>query len=162
MKSLTFFTLTGVLAIASPALAQAQAQAQEPPPPAAAIAIGTHVGTVPSGYDDGGRRDPFGALVQPKRANVGSALDMMRPRSGLASMALADVTVRGIVSNGKLMLAILEAPNKQSFVARLQDKLLDGYVKSIDRDGVVFVAASDGGAAGEVRKNLRPAGEGVR
>jgi hypothetical protein len=37
------------------------------------------------------------------------------------------------------MLAILEAPNKQSFVARLQDKLLDGYVKSIDRDGVVFV-----------------------
>lgn len=158
MKPITFLMLTGALAIATPALSQDQT------PPVAAIPVGTHVGTPASGYDDGGRRDPFGALVQPKRTNLGASLDSLRPRAGLAAMALSDVTVRGIVGNGKVMLAILEAPNKQSFVARLQDKLLDGWVKSIDRDGVVFISAADPGgqASSEVRKNLRPAGEGVR
>ena len=91
-------SLTGVLAIASPALAQAQAQAQR-----IAAARSGHCDRHARGhgavrYDDGGRRDPFGALVS-RRANSSRARHDASA-SGLASMALADVTVRGIVSSG--------------------------------------------------------------
>ena len=130
-------------------------------PPAAAIPVGSRVGEVPTGYDSGGRRDPFLSLIAPKRVAVsGGGANSLRPRSGLASIALADVTVKGIVKNGKVMLAILEGANKQSFVARVQDRLMDGAIKSIDNEGVVFVEVADPGMRpNEIRKTLRPAGE---
>ena len=130
-------------------------------PPAAAIPVGSRVGEVPTGYDSGGRRDPFLSLIAPKRVAVsGGGANSLRPRSGLASIALADVTVKGIVKNGKTMLAILEGANKQSFVARVQDRLMDGAIKSIDNEGVVFVEVADPGMRpNEIRKTLRPAGE---
>ena len=139
---------------------------QTPPPqlatlPAAVIPVGSRVGEMPTTYDSGGRRDPFLSLIVPKRvavAEVGPT--SLRTRSGLQSIALADVIVKGIVKSGKTMMAILEGANKQSFVARVQDRLMDCAVKSIDSDGVVFVEAADPGMRpNEVRKTLRPAGE---
>ncbi|MEO7191438.1 MAG: hypothetical protein ABI051_10320 [Vicinamibacterales bacterium] len=131
---------------------------------AAPIALGSRVGDlVASGYDDGGRRDPFSSLVMPKRASATGGPSSGRPRSGLASLVLADITVRGIVRSGTTMLAILEGPNKQSFVTRAKDRLLDAVVQSIDSQGVVFVEQVDAGMpATPVRKLLRPAGEEVQ
>ena len=58
------------------------------------------------------------------------------------------------------MLAILEGANKQSFVARVQDRLMDGAIKSIHNEVVVFVEVADPGMRpNEIRKTLRPAGE---
>jgi len=178
MKTFTF-TLVLCLAAASASAQQQSAlpaplpvqpaatpQPAAPPqlttlPPAAAIPVGSRVGELPTGYDSGGRRDPFMSLIAPKRvAASGAGINSLRPRSGLASIALADVAVKGIVKNGKVMLAILEGANKQSFVARVQDRLLDGAIKSIDNEGVVFVEAADPGMRpNEIRKTLRPAGE---
>ncbi len=126
--------------------------------PAMSIPLGTRVGTTFSGYDDGGRRDPFASLVMPKRA-AGSPDG--RPKPGLAGLALADVLVKGIVNNGDTMLAILEAPGKQSYVARVKDRLADASIQSIVRDGVVFAEQAGGGASLPVRKALRT-GEEVR
>lgn len=84
-----------------------------------------------------------------------------RPKAGLAGLSLADVQVKGVVKNGDTMLAILEAPGKQSFVARVKDRLADASIQSIDRDGVVFAEQTGGGASLPVRKALR-AGEEVR
>jgi hypothetical protein len=71
------------------------------------------------------------------------------------------------VRNGPSVVAILEGPDGKSFVAHNQDKLQDAVVKSIDLDGVVFVAqiADAFGVmhARDVRKSLRPpAIEGAR
>jgi hypothetical protein len=148
------------------------AQAPSPAPPAGAavpalaptalsIPVGSRVGDLPSGYDEGGRRDPFTSLVVSRRATT-SPTPGGRPRTGLASLALADVTVRGITRSGKTMFAILEGPNKQSYVARANDRLMDGSVQSIDVDGVLFHEQIDGGTPNQVRKTLRPAGEEVR
>jgi hypothetical protein len=114
---------------------------------------------MPTGYNSEGRRDPFLSLVMSKRLLAG-AMDGIgvRPRSGLAAVAVADVVVRGITKAGANMLAILEAPNKQSFVVKPQDKLLDAAIKSIDATGVVFVEAT----GEELRKTLRPMGEVIR
>lgn len=148
--------------LAAPVAASAQAAATPVAvhAPAPAIPLGTHVGLAPmSGYDDGGRRDPFGSLVLPKRTAAPSADG--RPRAGLAAVALSDVTVKGIVRTGDTMLAILESPGRQSFVSRVKDRLLDATIVSIDRDSVVFSDRTSGRPT-EVRKPLRPIGEEVR
>ena len=128
----------------------------------APIPVGSRVGELFSTYDDGGRRDPFASLVVVRRTETPAVVDS-RPRRGLAALSLADVAVRGIVKNGATMLAIIEGPNKQSFVARTSDELLDASIASIDGAGVVFAQHVDTGMPpNHVRKSLRPAGEELR
>lgn len=133
--------------------------------PAAAQTPVTTVGNTGGGYDTAGRRDPFVTLVAPRRPPVNappsSALPT-RPRSGLAALSLADVSVRGVLKAGDKMMAILEGPDKQSFNAQLDDKLADASVKLIDQQGVVFVVRPDGASPVEVRKALRSAAEVIR
>jgi hypothetical protein len=159
------------LALAAPAAAQqppavpAPTQAAGPviPPTAAPIAIGSRVGELLSSYDSGGRRDPFASLVTPRRSATGSEGGRARPPAGLAGVALADVIVRGVLRNGNTMLAILEGPNRQSYVSRVNDRLLDASVARIDADGVIFAEQAERGTApNHLRKSLRPSGEEVQ
>jgi Tfp pilus assembly protein PilP len=142
-----------VLCICASAL-PAAAQGQDRLPP------GTRVGTatVSSGYDDGGRRDPFVSLMAPKKTVAPQ--NTARPRTGLGSLSLADVSVKGIVRTGGAVVAVLESPDGKSFVAHSKDRLQDATVKSIDADGVVFAeqVVDAGGAVRyrDVRKTLRP------
>jgi hypothetical protein len=157
-----------VLGTAAPVLAQTPESAASAPAALpnmavpAAIPLGSRVGEIPTTYEEGGRRDPFSSLVV-KRTSAGVMGAIGRPRTGLASIALADVSVRGIVRSGSVMMAVLEGPNKRSFIAKTKDLLLDATVSSIDPAGVVFAAVVDPGMApNHVRKALRPAGEEVR
>jgi hypothetical protein len=135
---------------------------------AAQIPVGARVGseTAPgtaSGYDDGGRRDPFVTLVQPKRAAAASQVNG-RPVVGLAALAVEDALVTGIVKAGPAFIAILKAPDGKSFMARTQDHLQNGVVKTIDAEGVLFVQQG-ADAMGvvrprEVRKAIRATGAG--
>lgn len=142
------FVLTFALATAGPVLAQ--------------IPVGTRVGepTIPSGYDSGGRRDPFTSLLAPKRPLPGQLGG--RLWTGLKSFALADVTVTGVVRENNKWTAILENADKQSYVARVKDALADATIKNIDSQGVVFVEAFQPGSTArpqEVRKLLRSLAE---
>jgi Tfp pilus assembly protein PilP len=143
-----------IIAGVAPALAQER------------MPLGTHVGNAAqtSGYDDGGRRDPFVSLMTPKKA--APAAPSSRPRAGLAGLTLADVAVKGIVHSGPAVVAVLEGPEGRSFIARSKDRLQDAVVKSIDADGVVFVeqAVDAAGAvhSRDVRKTLRSSAEGIR
>ena len=151
-----------VIALVLPVSLEAQSAAAAAPPaaPAITIPVGTRVGEMPTGYSDGGRRDPFSSLVRPKR--TGPASTDGKPRTGLAALALADVTVKGVVKIGTTMQAILEAPGRQSFMAKVKDRLLDASVQSIDAAGVVFAEDVATGTPPQVRKTLRPTGEEVR
>ena len=133
-----------------------------PAPAPASIAIGTRVGASPTSYEDGNRRDPFASLIAvPTRTSdpAGSG----RPVKGLPGLVLADVVVRGVVKSGPSVLAILEGPNKQSFVARVNDRLRDASVQSIDSGGVVFAEqVAPGVRPINVRKTVRTAGEDIQ
>jgi hypothetical protein len=136
-------------------------------PAYAQIPVGTYVGATVSGYDSGGRRDPFVSLVAPKRQTpVGDQTAARPTQPGLRSISLADVEVTGVVRRGNVMMAILQgAGQQQSYVARVNDRLLDAVIKSIDARGVVFAEAGTAGAGGrpqEIRKALRGAAEGYR
>ena len=114
-----------------------------------------------STYDDGGRRDPFVTLVQPKRASDVPGTTG-KPAAGLGALGVADVTVTGIVKAGGGFIATLRSHDGKSFSAKTRDRLQDGEVKSIDAEGVVFVqeAADALGVVKprEVRKTLRQTG----
>lgn len=141
--------LTVAVTAASPAFAQ--------------IPVGTRVGdtpVLPTGYDSGGRRDPFTSLIAPKRPAPGQITG--RLMTGLKSFALADVTVTGVARLGSQWMAILENADKQSYVARVKDALADATIKTIDAQGVVFVEAFQPGSTArpqEVRKLLRSLAE---
>ena len=159
-----------VLGMAAPVWAQTPESATSAPSALpvmtaapAAIPLGSRVGELPTTYEDGGRRDPFTSLVVLRRAAPGTATTDGRPRRGLAAVSLADVAVRGVVRSGPVMMAILEGPNKQSFVARPSDQLLDASIASIDPAGVVFAEnVGVGVPPNHVRKVLRAAGEELR
>ena len=148
--------LAVVALIAFPAVAHAQIQ------------VGSRVGDAPtpSGYDDGGRRDPFVSLILTKRAAPGDPTNRLQQVLGLASLSIADVTVTGVVRAGTKMSVILKGPDNHSYMAKPSDRLADGTIKSIDTEGVVFVSEqtdATGGVKGhEVRKTLRSAAEVIR
>jgi hypothetical protein len=145
-----------MLVVPVPVLAQATGDPAAVP---ASISVGMRVGEMPTSYDESGRRDPFTSLVLPKRQAAPGTGGRVRP--GLANMVLADIVVRGIMRSGSAMFAILETPGKQSYIARVKDKLADATVQSIDANGVVFVENDGSGnpvsPANKVRKDLRSA-----
>jgi hypothetical protein len=137
------------------------APVEVPPPVAATIPIGTRVGMMPTNYEDGNRRDPFTSLIAAKAGySSGPGVPAV---PGLPGLALADVTVRGVVRSGENILAILEGPNQKSYVARPKDRLRDASVQTIDTTGVIFAEQlAPGMRPTTVRKTIRPAGEGIQ
>jgi len=149
MKAL-FSVVALSVVVAMPATASAQ------------IPVGTKVGTetVPSGYDDGGRRDPFVSLIVTKKtANLPGP---MRFGTGVQNLAISDVTLRGVTKVGARFMALIEGADKKSYTVNAQDHLLDGFVKSVDAEGIVLVEQDAAGRGHEVRKTLRVAAEVIR
>ena len=137
--------------VAAPAVAHAQ------------IPVGTRVGAPPaSGYDDGGRRDPFVSLVPPKK--VPGSTSQTRPASGLAAVAVSDVSVTGSIAAGASFIALLQGPDGRSYTAKSGDRLQDAGIKRIERDAVVFVQQVEDLLGvphpKEIRKTIRPEGAG--
>lgn len=156
-----FFVALGLVLLACAAVL---GQGQGPAGSAEWLPIGARVGSEvplpsesPGTYDPVGHRDPFVSLVAPKKGSAAPA--PAKARAGLAGVVLADVSVRGIVQNGRNTFAVLEGPGGKSFVARSRDRLLDATVKSIDAESVTFVQqvvnVLGESRARDVRKSLR-------
>ena len=107
------------------------------------------------GYDTLGRRDPFVSLIAPKKAVTDTT---PRASRGLGSFMLADVVVTGISRKGSEGMAILQGTDRQSYVAKVNDKIADAIIKRIDAQGVVFLELPRPGdmqRPQETRKPLR-------
>jgi Tfp pilus assembly protein PilP len=110
-----------------------------PPPPAVPVASAAHAAPLPSAgftYEAGGRRDPFVSL-----ANQGSD-----PRSegrtryqGLSGLGVNEVSVKGIVLYERQLVAMVQAPDNRTYLVRPNDRLLDGSVRAVTSEAVVFV-----------------------
>jgi len=134
----------------------ASAHAQQP------LKVGSRVGVAakPGGYDDGGRRDPFASLIAERPVVAATEAGVARAK-GLAGVAVVDVAIKGIITSGATLLAIMAGPDGAMYLARPNDRLHDAVVRRIDRDAVVFTAKVPDGTgkivSREVRKGIRPA-----
>jgi Tfp pilus assembly protein PilP len=116
-----------------------------PPPPAPAYT-----------YQPEGRRDPFLSLLA-RGSDPTSAAS--RP-PGLPGLLINEVVVKGIVRDKNGFIGMIQGPDTKTFIVRAGDKLMDGTVKSITVDTVVFSQDVNDPLSlvkqREVRKAVRP------
>jgi len=141
----------GAAPAASQPIEKGKATSGTPAPPApAAVAA-------PYSYDPQGRRDPFVSLVA-RGSDPGSAAS--RP-SGLPGLLISEVAVKGIVRDRSGLIAMVQGTGTKTFIVRPGEKLMDGSVKAITNDSVVFSQDVNDPLSmvkqKEVRKTVRPA-----
>lgn len=106
-------------------------------------------------YDAAGRRDPFISL-----ASSGSTLtDAANRPAGVRGLLISELSLRGIVQTQQRLLATVSGPDKRTFTIANGDQLLDGTVKVISTDAVVFLQQVNDPLSPitqrEIRKTLR-------
>jgi type IV pilus assembly protein PilP len=147
---------------AQPAPSQPTPAPSAPPPAAAGQPPSKPAEAgAPFTYNPEGRRDPFVSLIgkgnDPK--NTGA-----RP-PGVPGLLINEVSVKGIVRNSAGFVAMIQGPDSKTYVVKAGDRLMDGTVKSIVQDAVVFSQDVNDPLSlvkqKEIRKNLRSA-EGGR
>jgi Tfp pilus assembly protein PilP len=112
-------------------------------------------------YNPEGRRDPFvsllfrGSDMRPTRENRAE---------GLPGLMINEITIRGIVRSRDGFVAMLAGPDNKTYIVHSSDKLLDGSVKAITADSVIFSQDVNDPLSlvkqREVRKYLRATQEG--
>jgi hypothetical protein len=133
--------------------------AQTPAAPAAATAAPAPVGHGYA-YDASGRRDPFAPLdaASDPRSNGGGKA------TGLAGLTIGEATVKGVVKSRGRMLAMVQAPDNKTYIVRASDRLMDGEVRAVTAEAVVFVQNVNDPLSPvrqrEIRKPLRIVEEG--
>ena len=128
-------TLAAMAGALSAPLAAISPQTPAPAAPAAATPPATAEAPAQPAYvyQIEGRRDPFVSLL-------GRGLD---PKggvrlAGMPGMLIAEVSLKGILKDRTGYFALLQGPDNKTYQVRSGDKLLDGSVKSINGDAVIF------------------------
>jgi Tfp pilus assembly protein PilP len=88
-------------------------------------------------YQTGGRRDPFTNLIGTGTSSEPRA--PMQRGEGLAGMMVNELTVRGVMQSRGAFLAMVQGPDKKTYVVHAGDKFMDGSVKSVNAQGLVIV-----------------------
>jgi Tfp pilus assembly protein PilP len=112
---------------ASPAQPTTQPPAKTAPPPP----------QEPFAYESGGRRDPFVNLLgtgsEPRQQASG------RRGEGSAGLTVAEITVSGVVQTKGSLVAMVQGPDKKTYLVHQGDKFLDGTVRTITPQGLIIV-----------------------
>ena len=138
--------------------------AQAPQAPASAPATPPVEAAAPAApgftYEPAGRRDPFVSLV-----GRGSTPDTTGTRpAGLPGMLIHEVSLKGIMKERSGFIALVQGTDRKTYAVRQGQRLLDGSVKSITADAVIFSQDVNDPLSlvkeKEVRKSLRAGEEG--
>jgi Tfp pilus assembly protein PilP len=89
----------------------------------------------PYSYNADGRRDPFTSLIGTGGNEVRSSGG--RRGDGPGGMAVADVSVRGILQSRGSLVAMIQGPDNKTYIVHQGDKLLDGVIKTITPQGLI-------------------------
>ena len=110
-------------------------------------------------YDPEGRRDPFVSLLSRGiEPNTGKKL------TGLSSLTTGEVMLRGVMQSRNSYVALLSGPDGKTYSARVNDRLLDGVIRTVTPQGIVIMQEVNDPLSlvkqREVRKGLRTAEDG--
>jgi Tfp pilus assembly protein PilP len=133
MRSFTF----AVVAVTTLSTAL-NAQTPPPRPSAGASSAEQQAATPPPAepytYQSDRRRDPFVTLI-------GTGTEPQQTPSkgeGPAGMTIAEIAVRGIMQSRGTLVAMIAGPDHKTYIVHPGDKLLDGTIKSITPQGMIF------------------------
>ena len=130
-----WFVLSGAVGAQAPS--QAAKPAPSPPAkPAAPAPTPPQTPALPGEaytYQPEGRRDPFVNIL-----NTGTQTKAdPRKGEGPAGLAVADLSVRGVMESRGALVAMIQGPDKKTYIVHQGDKLLDGTIKSITPQGLI-------------------------
>lgn len=106
-------------------------------------------------YNPEGRRDPFVSLQQ-RGADATRGGGAARP-PGLGGLAISEVTLRGTMQVGDRLLAMLQGADGKTYRVKPGEKLLDGVVRSIAPDAIVFLQEMTDPLSREKHREVRKA-----
>jgi Tfp pilus assembly protein PilP len=159
MQRTTIATLFAAGLVFGPAVFAQAPPAAVPPAVQAPPAAAAGVPSVAFSYSAEGRRDPFISLTG--RGTDGRTGDS-RP-AGLPGQLINEVSVKGIVKDANGFYALVQGADAKTYTIRLGDRLMDGTVKAITADAVVFSQDVNDPLSlqkqREIRKSLRPGEE---
>lgn len=142
--------------------AGAQQPAPAAPPPASGETTPATAGAPPAAtpqgaytYNPAGRRDPFVSLLgRGTDARAAGA----RP-AGVPGLLINEISLKGIIRDRSGFIAMVQGADNRTYVVRAGDRLMDGTVKAVVQDAVVFSQDVNDPLSlvkqKEVRKNLR-------
>jgi hypothetical protein len=117
------------LALAATLPTDSWAQVTEATPPATeSVLVGAPT------YDPENRRDPFISLL----ARGVDTRTVSKASTDVGGLATDDITVKGIVMSRQGFVAMIQAPDRRTFIVRQDDQLLDGRVKAITASDVII------------------------
>jgi Tfp pilus assembly protein PilP len=90
----------------------------------------------PYTYNPEGRRDPFTSLIG---TGGGDSRATGRRSDGPGGMAVADVSVRGVLQSRGSLVAMIQGPDSKTYIVHQGDKLLDGVIKTITPQGLIII-----------------------
>ena len=125
--------LTGSLCIGAASLAESpRTVVGQPPPSAPPQTLAPQ--QPPYNYQAEGRRDPFVSLLN--RGTDGRASG--KGAEGLAGMLANELSLKGIMQSRGQYVALVQGPDTKTYVARPNDRLFDGRIKSITADDLII------------------------
>ena len=154
------------------ACVSASAAAQAPPaptpapgpaaPPTAQTTPGTTLPPIESySYDPAGRRDPFVSLVA---RGTDAENPASRSADGLPGLSVNEVSVRGVLRSRGALVAMVQGPDRKTYIVHANDRFLDGTVKRVTPQGIVVLQDVNDPLSlvkqKEIRKTLRGSDEG--
>ena len=98
------------------------------PPPVPPPAPGEYV------YLSGGRRDPFVDLMA-----AGSEPQSIVRGEGAAGLTVSEISITGVVQSRGSLIAVIQAPDKKTYLIHPGDKLADGVVTSVTSQGIIVL-----------------------
>jgi Tfp pilus assembly protein PilP len=128
MKGLLAVAVVSLM-LAGEGLAQTRPDPAPPAKPPEAKPAETHI------YSSEGRRDPFVSLV----AVAAEPRTSSRRVEGLEGFATSEIAVRGILRSQNAIVAMIQAPDKRTYIVRAGDRLADGLIKEVTPQGLVVV-----------------------
>jgi Tfp pilus assembly protein PilP len=119
----------------APATPAAPASPQGAAPPPAAAPAATPPAQEAYTYRPDGRRDPFLNLI-----GLGSEGKITsRKGEGPTGLTVGEISVRGIMQSRGALVAMIQGPDNKTYIVHQGDKLLDGTIKSVTPQGLIFV-----------------------
>ncbi|MDR1990563.1 MAG: pilus assembly protein PilP [Acidobacteriaceae bacterium] len=120
----------------------------------AAQSVAVPVMPEPYRYQPEGRRDPFVSLITPSVAPPPA-----RRAEGLAGVSVDEIAVRGVLQIRDRFVAMIEAPDRKTYIVHQGDLVADGVVARVIPQGLILVQhiadPSSWQKQREVRKLLR-------
>lgn len=122
---------------AAPAAASPAGQGTAAPPAAPASTTPNTPSEPGDGYtyEPDGRRDPFQNLL-----GTGSdPLTTGKRAEGAAGLTVAEVSVNGVLESRGALIAMIQGPDRKSYIVHTGDRFLDGTIRSITPQGLTIV-----------------------